>query len=145
MKTPLFAVAFAVAFAVGLAAQNAGAADLPTLKSPTFQPPSDTYSWTGFYVDGNAGSGWADLTGRLLPNFPPVFGAPVAVAAGVIPTNLNVAPNGSVGGGGLGYRWQTGSLVLGAETDFQASLITGFEYHCVPRRERHRSLADAGE
>jgi outer membrane immunogenic protein len=123
MKTPLFALAFAA----GLVSQTASGADLPTLKSPTFQPPTNSYSWTGFYAGTNSGTGWADPTGGLLPlaPFPAGYGAPAAVAGGFIPSGLSVGPDGPVAGGQIGYLWRTGSWVLGAETDFQGSLIAG--------------------
>jgi outer membrane immunogenic protein len=114
---------------LGFAAQNAGAADLPTLKSPSFEPPSQDYSWTGVYGDLNAGTGIADPTGSLS-----AFTAPLAVsvASGAAPRNLNVGPDGAIAGAGLGYRWQTGAWVLGVESDFQGSLVAGTSSAAFP-------------
>jgi len=106
----------------GLMAGTALAADLPTLKSPSFEPPSQAYSWTGFYVGLNAGTGMADYTGGL-SGFS--AGLSPAVTAGTVPAALTVGPDGPIAGAGLGYRWQTGAFVIGAETDFQGSLLNG--------------------
>jgi outer membrane immunogenic protein len=78
------------------------------------EPP---YSWTGFYVGANLGGGWgrskSDVTlAHLVP------GGAVDIPIG----STSTAMNGVLGGVGLGYNWQTGSLVLGLETDIQ---ITG--------------------
>jgi outer membrane immunogenic protein len=67
------------------------AADLPT-KAPNYIAPAPAWSWTGFYAGLNGGYGWA--TGDL---------------------------NGVVGGGQIGYNWQTGSIVFGLEGDIQAT------------------------
>ncbi len=73
------------------------AADLPVkAHAPVVAP---LYNWTGFYIGGNAGWGWARLSDS------------------VGGTNLN----GFVGGGQIGYNWQVSNFVLGLETDFQGS------------------------
>lgn len=61
---------------------------------PTYKsaPVAAPYNWTGFYLGVNAGYGWA--SGRM---------------------------NGVIGGGQAGYNWQNGNLVLGLETDIQAT------------------------
>ena len=96
--------------ALGLvAAGAASAADLPSRKgpvaAPVYMPPA--FSWTGFYVGANAGYGWGNV-------------------------NLNGWANnigdldGFVGGGQVGYNYQMGQFVIGAEADFQgADLGTG--------------------
>jgi outer membrane immunogenic protein len=58
-------------------------------------------SWTGFYVGGNVGYGWADAT-----------------LNGV---GRSGSLQGVVGGGQIGYNWQTGQFVFGVEGDFQGS------------------------
>ncbi len=47
-------------------------------------------TWSGFYIGGMGGYGWYNSDGSL---------------------------KGGIAGGTAGYNWQTGSLVLGAETD----------------------------
>jgi len=69
--------------------------------------PAPAASWTGFYVGGNVGYGWANgnATATLL-------GASASASETL---------NGIVGGGQLGYNWQVGRTVLGVEGDIQAS------------------------
>lgn len=86
-------------FIVG-AATAASAADMPNrmaTKSPAYAVPA--YNWTGFYAGLNVGGGWGSSTGS---NF-----------------------SGVIGGGQLGYNWQTSNLVFGVETDIQASSVKG--------------------
>jgi outer membrane immunogenic protein len=82
-----------------LLAGPAFAADLavkaPVYKAPVVAP----FSWTGFYVGIEGGGGWAQES--WLDN-----------GDGVTP---NFKPNGGIFGGQVGYRWQTGQLVLGVE------------------------------
>jgi outer membrane immunogenic protein len=99
MKTKI-----AIACALGVAfANSALAADLPTRKAaPEFAPPPPVFTWTGFYSGGYAGGGfgsanWADLP---FPGF----------------TNgSHLDPSGFVGGGLIGYNFQTGPIVFGIE------------------------------
>ena len=53
--------------------------------------------WTGLYAGLNIGYEWGKVT------------------------NSSVDPSGVAGGGQLGYNWQTGQFVFGAETDIQIS------------------------
>jgi outer membrane immunogenic protein len=82
---------------------TAFAADLPTRKaSPAFEPPPPAFTWTGFYIGGYAGGGfgsahWNDLISSANTN------------------GSHYDPTGFVGGGLVGYNFQTGPLVLGIE------------------------------
>jgi outer membrane immunogenic protein len=62
------------------------------------------FSWTGFYVGVDGGYGW---------NANDVLSAPPVL----------LRPQGGFGGGQIGYNWQTGPIVFGAEADFQGSGI----------------------
>jgi outer membrane immunogenic protein len=91
---------------------SAFAADLPArpyTKAPAYVNP--VYDWTGFYLGVNAGVG----LGRDRVQHDPFQG----------PYSLYVSPQGAVGGGQIGYNWQTGSvlgpIVLGVEADIQAA------------------------
>lgn len=75
----------------------AGAADLPRKALP-YSAPVYAPVWSGFYAGVNAGYGWAKWD------------------AG---TGTNM--KGFLGGGQLGYNWQIGSFVVGAEGDIQYS------------------------
>jgi outer membrane immunogenic protein len=85
-----------------LAASSAFAADLPAKAPPPYAPVvAPLPAWTGFYVGGNVGYGWAD--GRV---------------NGVGNTGQL---DGVIGGGQVGYNWQAGQFVFGVEGDFQGS------------------------
>jgi outer membrane immunogenic protein len=92
----------------GISAQNATAADLPT-KGPSYVSQVSAYNWTGFYAGANLGYGWANASATAT-----LTGTPGSLTAS---ENLN----GVLGGGQIGYNWQTGNLVLGLEADIQAT------------------------
>ena len=99
---------FAVA-ALALPAVAAQAADLP-IKAPvaptTVYAP---YNWTGVYIGGNVGYSWAN------------HHIDISSTSGSILSSGNTDPQGAVGGGQIGYNWQTGNWVLGIEADYQRS------------------------
>ena len=64
--------------------------------------PIDAFSWTGFYVGLQAGYGWHRNSYTYTGTFP-----------GVSVFNTD----GFVGGGAVGYNWQTGPVVFGLEGD----------------------------
>jgi outer membrane immunogenic protein len=100
----------------------AWAADLPSAPMPqpvyTPPPPPVVYNWTGFYFGGNVGYGWATSSGTSTINVPAGFGVVVGVNA-TATTSGNT--NGAIAGGQVGYNYQIGALVLGAEADMQWS------------------------
>jgi outer membrane immunogenic protein len=103
----------AVLVAGGIGA--AAAADVlplpPPLPPPLPMPVVQVFSWTGFYIGGNAGWGWTNGSGTF------------TTALGADP--FTVSSNGFLGGAQLGYNWQTGPFVLGAEADFQGTTASG--------------------
>ncbi|HEY6256994.1 MAG TPA: outer membrane protein [Xanthobacteraceae bacterium] len=74
-------------------------------KAPVMAPP---YSWTGFYIGLNGGYSW----GRSGTDFL-ITGVP----AGSTAQNMD----GWLGGGQIGYNWQSGTWLLGVEADIQAT------------------------
>jgi outer membrane immunogenic protein len=91
---------------------SAAAADLGMpVKAP---PPPPLWTWTGFYTGLNLGWGWNNGTNSA------TLLSPAGVVTGVATTG---AHNGFVGGGQVGYNWQTGPFVLGVEGDFDGSAI----------------------
>jgi outer membrane immunogenic protein len=91
MKTTLFAAILATGLA---AAGSAAAADLrPAPYAPIAQ--SGLYNWSGAYAGLNLGYEWGSVT------------------------NSPINPSGLAGGGQVGYNWQNGQFVFGAETDLQ--------------------------
>jgi outer membrane immunogenic protein len=96
------------------------AADLP-LKAVA--PPAPVYDWTGFYIGGNLGGGFAAST---LTGFSGSPGLAANFAAGQFPTVLAPGAGGLIGGGQIGYNWQVSPLwVVGLESDGQYSGYKG--------------------
>ena len=93
-KTTFTATVAALAFATGAVL----AADLPRSPAPYYNPaPYSLYNWSGFYAGLNLGYEWGKVT------------------------NTGVNPSGILGGGQVGYNWQRGQFVFGAEADLQGS------------------------
>jgi outer membrane immunogenic protein len=101
--------------AIALIGTPAFAADM-AVKAPPPAPAPVPYSWTGFYVGGNAGYGWAtadhDWTMTLLNN--------VVLPATVVGSDSHRF-GGALGGLQAGYNWQVSNFLLGVETDIQIS------------------------
>lgn len=89
----------------------ASAADLPrsVYKAPAMVAPA--FSWTGFYIGANVGYGWGDGDGTA--------------TVGGLTGPVSGSSSGILGGGQIGYNWQTGPLVFGVEADIQATGIDG--------------------
>jgi outer membrane immunogenic protein len=101
-KTIRYGVAIAALLMAPLAAN---AADLPRpYKAPVYTPVAPAYaSWSGAYVGVNVGYG---------------FGKADVTAPGV---SASVSPKGMLAGVTLGYNYQTGVWVWGAEGDWDWS------------------------
>jgi outer membrane immunogenic protein len=96
------------------------AADLP-LKAAA--PPVPALDWTGFYIGGNLGGGFAANT---LTGFSGGPGTAALFAGGGLPTSLAPGAGGLIGGGQVGYNWQVSrSWLVGLETDYQYSGYKG--------------------
>ena len=94
-----FVAAVALA-AVVLGAGAANAADLPArmhTKAPIYTKaaPVEVFSWTGFYVGANLGIGSAHASSNIM----------------TIDTSQTLS--GVLGGGQVGYNWQSGNWVFG--------------------------------
>jgi len=89
---------------------SALAADLPVKAPPRKAPVVAPYSWTGWYIGANAGYGVGYGQGTF--------------AFGPLLETFNAMPAGAFGGGQLGYNYQFGSFVVGAETDIQGAGIS---------------------
>jgi outer membrane immunogenic protein len=96
-------VAVACVGLLALAGGSAAAADLPRYcqPGPAYNP---IYTWTGFYVGINGGGGWGRSQWDGLDTFD--------VSGGLI-------------GGTVGYNWQFGQALIGAEGDIDWSGIKG--------------------
>jgi outer membrane immunogenic protein len=110
MKRILIAGAFALAAAGG----QALAADLPPPAAPpprapaTYVPAAPLYNWSGIYVGVNGGYG---------------FGTSNWTSGATSTGDFNT--NGFLGGGTLGVNFQWGSVVFGAEGDWDWSNLSG--------------------
>jgi len=96
-----------IAAAAGSAfAPNAQAADLP-MKAPAMTA-APAWSWTGLYIGGHLGAAWQ--RGRTT-------GAYTDVVIGPVAFDNKANTTGFIGGGQIGYNWQSGIFVYGLEAD----------------------------
>jgi outer membrane immunogenic protein len=113
MKGTLFKTTIlAGMMATGLA-QAADMAPVSKAAPPVVAP---TWRWTGLYIGGHVGAGWGtsewgDLSIPQLGTIPGTF------------ASYNV--NGFLGGGQIGYNWQSGWMLLGIEADASGADIKG--------------------
>lgn len=102
MKRALLASVAAIALASPALAADIPPAAPPVYRAPVVAPPV-LYNWTGVYIGVNGGYGWA---------------RPKYDAAGFA-TVSGDSRGGSLGGGQIGFNYQMGMFVLGAELDGQ--------------------------
>jgi outer membrane immunogenic protein len=110
MRKPALA---ASAIVVGLIAGPAWAADMAVKAVP----PAPVYSWTGFYLGGNIGYSWANISGNLGDPDISFFSG-----LGSLPTSFSesLKPKGVTGGGQFGYNYQLNAAwIVGVEGDFE--------------------------
>jgi outer membrane immunogenic protein len=94
--------------ATSFSAGAAGAADRPVLApQPYYAGPLLPVDWTGFYIGVNGGYGWAQGT------------TDTYFLGGIL--HGSGKPSGGVAGGQMGFNWQAGRFVFGAEIDGQWS------------------------
>ena len=128
-------------FATSLTAGASFAADWP-LMGPQLYPaaPRMAVEWTGIYFGANAGYGWAQGSSTT------VFGGGVTggttTPLGLGATELGTtgllgssSPRGGIAGGQIGFNWQAGMVVFGAELDSQWSgQANAVSLICTPPR-----------
>ena len=125
-------------FATSLTAGASFAADWP-LMGPQLYPsaPRMAVEWTGIYFGVNAGYGWAQgssntvfgggVTNTLLASglvIPAGATTPLGLGAselGGTGLSSSSSPRGGIAGGQVGFNWQAGMVVFGAEFDAQWS------------------------
>jgi outer membrane immunogenic protein len=98
-------------------AGSAFAADLPSVKeAPVIVAPTPVFTWTGFYVGADIGSGWANRG--------------ISVPPGPLnpQDSFGTTARGIVGGGFAGYNYQINQFVIGVQGDIQGADITGTSY-----------------
>mgnify|MGYP001195934236 CR=1 FL=1 len=102
-----------------LSAPPALATDMAVKAPPPVPAPAPIFSWTGFYIGGNAGGAWERESNSLVVTNNLFF------AAGAIP-GINASgsqtlhSSGFSGGGQVGYNYQSGNVVWGIELDFES-------------------------
>jgi outer membrane immunogenic protein len=118
------------ALAIAGTSLTAMAADLGRPYAPPVAVPP-AFSWTGWYIGVHAGASWSDNDVTYLVNDPaggvPFTGRNFAFCGGAAPViavsifNVNGGCNDGnasfLGGGQIGYNWQSGGWVFGIEAD----------------------------
>ncbi len=102
----------------------ANAADLPV----KYVPPAPMFSWSGFYLGAHIGGTWgtteSEINSIAVPGLFAIGGITLPV--------VSHAFNGFVGGGQIGYNWQSGIVVFGVEGELSATNAKGTG--ALPRR-----------
>jgi outer membrane immunogenic protein len=109
----------AAAAAILIATTAAGAAADLAVKAP-YAAPAHLWNWTGFYIGGHVGAGWGTTETTLdsiaAPGFP------------LTPAGLALTQNsrsGFLGGGQIGYNFQSGWAVFGVQADIAGMDVKG--------------------
>jgi outer membrane immunogenic protein len=131
VRASIFKAIATAAFAAMVTIPSAFAADLaarPFTKAPVMVDPG--YNWSGFYIGGNVGYSWGRertdgaLTGTqnvsVFRTAGPTLISSVTTAI-ALPLIGRADMNGIIGGGQIGYNWQSGKWLFGLEADFQGS------------------------
>ncbi|HEY2828212.1 MAG TPA: outer membrane beta-barrel protein [Pirellulales bacterium] len=99
--------------ALGLSV-SAFAADMP-MKAPAYIPAPMLNNWSGVYVGLNAGYSWGHSSIDYVQDAGQIFGNPPFPTGGALSTSVD--PGSFIGGGQLGFNYQSGIWVFGAEAD----------------------------
>jgi outer membrane immunogenic protein len=100
---------------------SASAADLSVRRgppAPAMMAPVPVFTWTGFYAGVNLGGSFGRANTDADLSFNSIT-FPGRVLGGSTSHGQDV--DGVIGGGQIGYNWQTGAFVFGIETDIQGS------------------------
>jgi outer membrane immunogenic protein len=108
MKTRLAATLAVAVFSV-----SARADDRP--RSTDYVTPR----WSGFYIGADAGASWnsVQVDYTQAPGFATGYADPLSAGGFIRSHDLNDAP--FIGGGHIGYNYQSGPLLVGVETDLK--------------------------
>jgi outer membrane immunogenic protein len=99
----------------------AGAADL-LVKAPP-PAPVPAWSWTGFYIGGNLGGGWAQSE-WLEDGSAASTGLPAGLQ------DASFRATGLMGGGQIGFDYQSGAAVFGVQADADLAHLLGTQQNC---------------
>jgi opacity protein-like surface antigen len=124
MKRRIVIALVAASFVAG----ESSAADWPVTAGPQLYRPGPLLpvEWTGLYFGVNAGYGWARGSSTTIftgpsgggPTTPLGLGATELADSDVFGSS---SPRGAIAGGQIGFNWQAGMVVFGAEFDAQWS------------------------
>ena len=103
-----------VATVMAAFAGSALAADIP-LKAPAPVAPTLINTWNGWYVGLNAGYSWGRSSVDYVQGSSDFFG--VANPGDSLALSTKLSPQSFIGGGQVGFNYQTGAWVWGAEAD----------------------------
>jgi len=117
MKRVLYGAVFLSVVALVAPAGIANAADLPVKAYSPVPPPVTGPLWEGIYMGGNIGNAWGKASWCTEEN---AFSCEVAGPHDV----TSASPNGLVGGGQFGDRWQFGNVVFGLEGLYDGLNVT---------------------
>jgi outer membrane immunogenic protein len=121
--------------------QGASAADLGVRAAPPPAPVILAPTWTGFYIGGNVGAGWAKNDTSISGN-PVLFGTAIPFAVPLASQTMS----GFIGGLQGGYNYQIGSFVIGVEADGDWGDVNGTApcLVVVSCTSKIKSMADVG-
>lgn len=100
-----------------LASTSIGFAADMAVKAP-YAAPAAVWSWTGFYLGGHVGAGWGTTESTLTAVNP----------GGIVPGGFPIAQNsrsGFLGGGQIGYNYQSGWAVFGVQGEIAGMDVKG--------------------
>ena len=109
MRRGLFALAAVAGVTMGTSIASAADMGRPVYKAPPSGVMPVSYDWTGFYIGGHVGYGWAQK------NWTDSFGL----------FDISHTANGFLGGLQGGYNYQIGQFVLGIEANSSWSGMSG--------------------
>lgn len=109
-------IVIALLSATAMGTVSANAADLPIKAPPA--PVVTAYNWTGCYIGGHLGGGWAHTSWSNTANTT-AFGDMVAGQS------LSETNGGFIGGGQIGCNYQMQQFVIGIEGTIAGSTIKG--------------------
>lgn len=120
---------FTASFLCIIPTAGAFAADLPSRREPpTFVAPvmlpPPVFSWTGFYLGGNAGYAF-DANQRFVANGNDGL-SNALIAAGIAPNYIRTRSQGFTGGAQIGYNFELGGSILGGSF-LGGGLVAGVE------------------
>ncbi|MDB5366797.1 MAG: hypothetical protein JWM77_2724 [Rhodospirillales bacterium] len=98
------------------------------------QSPPGTFNWSGLYGGLNAGFG-PSIENKITTSGTAGINAG-NVATGRVPGSINNNKEGFIGGGQVGFNWQTGQFVYGAEADFDYTDLNHTQNRFSPLNDR---------